>query len=598
MKKLIIFLFVLFFSVNAFPADHYILDGGSGDGSAWNNAWDALPAELVRGDTYYIADGEYPSYSFNDAADGTTLITVKKATIADHGTETGWDNAYGDGQAIFEKYWFFYTSYWLITGNGTHTTPSSTALDHGFKIKKESNCEQAVWQKISFESNDLNNITIAYTEFENCGSAYKYDCQELIYSLGTCTNIVIQYNYLHDFGAAILTRGWQNSTIEHNYFKDNWSQQGICNGESVSSDYEVDNIYRGNVFDNACNGSGCIVPGHGPGGGHVSTGTKIYNNIAFNFAGGGLLACGTAHVCNDFEVYNNTVAGATSQGGIADGLGTGGLAYNNLFFDCASVAYNIDTHDYSGFYSCSGTLPTEDHDVVVASPGDPFTDSVGGDYTLDVVGGALVIDAGKSDSPVTDTVLDDIIGTARPENSVYDIGAYETIVGGAVTGTIVADDMSENKMVSGAPRPTIDFTIYNDTLAAAGAPFNDYRQAVIDQCVSAVSDITEPNGWNAEILVDEVVTAITRESDTLMRWTLTANLAFAVGDSDGPITCTIPHEILVTATEDVVAAPSFTIYNEDPSEIYPTTGVGYSATGPAAGYSATGQAVGLPAEAP
>jgi len=37
-------------------ANHYILDGGSGDGSAWDNALDDLPAAFVRGDTYYVGD--------------------------------------------------------------------------------------------------------------------------------------------------------------------------------------------------------------------------------------------------------------------------------------------------------------------------------------------------------------------------------------------------------------------------------------------------------------------------------------------------------------------------------------------------------------
>ena len=69
--------------------------------SGGTGAYKALPATLVRGDTYYIADGSYPSYTVDDAVSGTIVITIKKATTSAHGTENGWDSSYGDGQAVF-----------------------------------------------------------------------------------------------------------------------------------------------------------------------------------------------------------------------------------------------------------------------------------------------------------------------------------------------------------------------------------------------------------------------------------------------------------------------------------------------------------------
>jgi hypothetical protein len=118
-------------------ANHYVLDGGSGDGSAWDNAWDVLPATLVRGDTYYIGDGSYAAYTFDDATSGATEITVKKATAADHGTETGWSSAYGDGTAEFVR-WVIRTDYWNF--NGQYGSLDGT---FGFRCKQtnsNSNC--------------------------------------------------------------------------------------------------------------------------------------------------------------------------------------------------------------------------------------------------------------------------------------------------------------------------------------------------------------------------------------------------------------------------------------------------------------------------
>ena len=71
---------------SAQAANHYVRAGatGSASGNDWTNAYTALPSSLIRGDTYYIADGSYAGYIFNTAASGTTLITIKKTVITDH----------------------------------------------------------------------------------------------------------------------------------------------------------------------------------------------------------------------------------------------------------------------------------------------------------------------------------------------------------------------------------------------------------------------------------------------------------------------------------------------------------------------------------
>ena len=81
----------------------YVRQGaaGSADGSDWTNAYTTLPATLTRDTTYWIADGSYSGYTFNDTASGSLVIRVKKATGSLHGTDTGWSSGYGDGQATF-----------------------------------------------------------------------------------------------------------------------------------------------------------------------------------------------------------------------------------------------------------------------------------------------------------------------------------------------------------------------------------------------------------------------------------------------------------------------------------------------------------------
>ena len=82
MKALLVFFLMSLAALPAQAATHYVRAGATDaqNGSDWTSAYSALPRTLVRGDTYYIASGSYPSYAFNDAQSGTLTITVKKAT--------------------------------------------------------------------------------------------------------------------------------------------------------------------------------------------------------------------------------------------------------------------------------------------------------------------------------------------------------------------------------------------------------------------------------------------------------------------------------------------------------------------------------------
>ena len=108
-------------TVSAEAANHYVRAGASGNGSDWANACadftgPCAEASLVRGDTYYVADGTYAPRTFSTPASNNLVITIKKATVSNHGTETGWDITYGNGQATFAGQIHFTTSNWVFDG--------------------------------------------------------------------------------------------------------------------------------------------------------------------------------------------------------------------------------------------------------------------------------------------------------------------------------------------------------------------------------------------------------------------------------------------------------------------------------------------------
>ncbi|MFZ2473204.1 MAG: hypothetical protein WAW52_14835, partial [Methanothrix sp.] len=103
-KILLTIIMVLIFTTSAFSANYYVRSGatGNGSGSDWINAYTSLPSTLSRGtdstgSIYYIGAGKYEGYHFSKTTapvDRTKVITIKKATVADHGTDTGWSAAY------------------------------------------------------------------------------------------------------------------------------------------------------------------------------------------------------------------------------------------------------------------------------------------------------------------------------------------------------------------------------------------------------------------------------------------------------------------------------------------------------------------------
>jgi len=94
---------------------HYVRAAASGknDGTDWTNAWRELPAVLQRGHVYFVAEGSYAGYVFDDPAAGTQPIRVLRATDLDHGTPTGWDATFGSGTATFGRLQFKTTYYEL-----------------------------------------------------------------------------------------------------------------------------------------------------------------------------------------------------------------------------------------------------------------------------------------------------------------------------------------------------------------------------------------------------------------------------------------------------------------------------------------------------
>lgn len=444
---------------NVSAANWHILQGGAGlkNGEDWSHALATLPASLVRGDTYYIADGEYASYTFDDAIDGAKLITVKKATASDHGADSGWDNSYGDSQAVFiasgstyQQGLNFKTGYYRLDGQ---VGSGSDRNAYGFKIipADTTHSEQLIGlPNLGYSSYQVDHITISHVAMINSGIGDGTKTKTGIYSLVSDSSlasydITIANNYFSGGHTNIgIVRG-HHWIVKDNYFADNWSSAN-AHGQQITAGISDDLIFSGNIFVNT---AVYAISAHRYGAvGKINYRWKIYNNIMIgkgesdetdlNMFVGNSTVSETDNVIQ-WQVHHNTMIdvdftnasrGFIYPGVLSDVTDDKSYAYNNLFYNCVgprSDNYGATAggivHDNNGYLACTGTINSADEtasqrDDIAA---DPFINAVVGDYHPKI--GTAPINNGKSDLGADYAY--DFSGTLRGGSP--DIGAYEYV---------------------------------------------------------------------------------------------------------------------------------------------------------------------------
>ncbi len=396
-------------SSSSFAAIHYVRSGagGTGSGKDWTNAYTKLPATLVRGDTYYVADGNYSSYNFDDGLSGTTYITVKKATAADHGTDTGWDNSYGDGTAHFGPLTF--TAGYVVFDGQKGTGKSS---DYGFKVAYSGTANGIVLVRLK---QYVSHVKIHHTEMQHAG-AYGDNWHDIIHvKEGGNSHLHISHSYLHDVGRMVFWIGDLSDSIFENLYIARNDSTSAEHAEGLGAKGCDRIIFRNSVWEDI-EGTGIMVLGW-------CEDWEIYGNTFFHTPGfSGAIGNGTIATWQEIynknvKVHNNTFVGI--KGTIA-GLNfpgtssTGNEAYNNLWHGCQRVGTAGFTHDYN--YFSDNVWATSEPNGQYAS-GSPFVDVSRYDFRLQ--------EATKAGKTLADMYGTDMTGNTRGGDGVWDRGAME-----------------------------------------------------------------------------------------------------------------------------------------------------------------------------
>lgn len=402
---------------------------GANNGSDWNNAYTALPATLVRGTIYYIADGGYSGRTFNTATSGSTYITIKKATVSDHGTSTGWSDSYGDGQATFSSGLDFESSYWIfdgVTGGG----PGSWSTGYGFKITETNDASAII--RTGWSAN-VDYITVKHVDMQGKGSvstsggAYSNDGLAIYGNSWTFSpsNITLSYNWLHGIGRCPIftTMGGGNYLFEYLYISSYFASDPVHSEVISTSGVSGDMTFRNSLITDIQGTGGLMWDNHTATSAHF----YIYGNVFYKPSGvswggsnaviGGWTGAGSED-CRGLRVYNNSfvninanIFGINNMYRYSDNI-----VENNLFYNASSPDYTIiGTHDYNHYINSGGTH-SESHGTSATS-GDPFVNYVALNFSL-----TSATSAGTTLSSPNNL---DPLGNTRGADGVWDRGAFE-----------------------------------------------------------------------------------------------------------------------------------------------------------------------------
>lgn len=390
--RLLLSIFLLA-SLTSFAATKHLRPGASGTGSGdnWTDAYTtaaALAAGLGRGDVGYVAAGTCGSATFNVAASGSTWIVIKRATVAEHGSETGWDNSYATGQAVWGDVQFTDTSYYIWDGI-TGATWATTG--HGFKVDGFPGGEHVI-------VNNSTNIIIAHCEVQ--GSADNMVGEDGFQIYFTTSDVTISNCYVYDSGnCPVQTVTAINFRFHHNRTGKFYSDEAV-HGEILSATSPTVNMYwahnlhtyivssGGVQIDTAVDGSaevagnvfaegfvdGVWVGNQGCIGGWTGANLEKYRNV---------------------NVHNNTFVNVTIPVlGTAPTNFTANIAKNNVFDNCDQEV-SFDKYATHGWNHYANMAATPGDDDASTSTGTYFVNAAGLDFTPIVgnLGDAVFIDA-------------------------------------------------------------------------------------------------------------------------------------------------------------------------------------------------------------
>lgn len=341
---------------------HYIRSnaGGANDGSSWQDAWTRVPESLERGHTYYFADGAYPAALFSDTEQTTAFIYLKKATPDNHGSDMGWSNAYGDGQAVFSAG----DGIILTFENGYYDFDGQTGAGtsgHGFKTEAVSDAlTYSIMTDSTYKMGINSYINIYHTEMQlaGCERTAATGSGRGFQVRGVLSNSILSHVYIHDLpGIPIYyVNNSYGNIIEYSHVSRNHSDP-VSHAEAIQTHSGAEyNIVRYSFWEDI-EGTAIL---------RLKNDWDVYGNV-FHYSpqyphygqNGTGIGQGVVGGTGNLRFYNNTIEGIHYGYNAAYyNTGRGNESFNNIWVNCTRIRF-VDSQgsaptytDYNGLYDC------------------------------------------------------------------------------------------------------------------------------------------------------------------------------------------------------------------------------------------------------
>lgn len=440
--KIVLFVLLIPFAANA--ADYtnfgktirYIRPDatGAGTGLNWTDAYTTIPSSLTRDYIYMLADGSYGAYTFNDAESGTERIYIVKATTDDHGTNTGWDDSYGDGEALFQssdgENWEVQSEYWTFDGQ------KRDSWDGGYGIRLTNTTPMTQTSIKVVDARNVDHVSFYYVDMGNRGEKLADGDGDDGYYGVDCNNVIISHCYIHDISRNGIVWNGDNLLFEHSLMKKVDGVVGVhAQGLQVfgaSNNMTV----RNNVFDSV-SGTAVIAVAWGMDGMYVHGNVFYSSDISYTTSPATIVDISEANEIGitNALVFNNTFYGYDNTTGHAGMT----IAYtpdpstnrftNNLFVNCDDIAVDGDdmvvgyNHYVSSVFAYGSEAEATDS---VYTESDVFINPSVYDFSLKP-GVTAIDDALTLGTPYSyvDGYESDIYGAVRGYDGTWDVGAAE-----------------------------------------------------------------------------------------------------------------------------------------------------------------------------
>jgi hypothetical protein len=388
-----------------------------------------LPSSLERDTVYWLGAGNYGAYTFDDGASGQMGITVRKATAQAHGGDTGWNAAYGSGQAVFGPLRFDGSRYTLDGGEpsglrtvgqtgtnatvhvgGSHIVLRHVEIDGGLEKSNETQTAGGC---------NGSNVRGDYVVFDRCEIHNAADDGIEIHA---ADHIKVLYSKIHDLHACGTDAPCSGPC--YNGHSDGLELSGVSDIELIGN----------MVYD--VRSTAALIMGNFTGSDNYDL--VAYNNVFYTPDAGFAVYLQDLHRA---KVHNNIIWGKTQgdrYGGLSMGPSITDLEmYNNIILNInyshMGASHDPTHHDLD--YNLFGMINSGEYQAntndLVADPrfaGIPMSsnagDHKGSNLKLEdfVPAASEAIDTGTVSGSVP---AYDIVGEERPQGGATDRGVFE-----------------------------------------------------------------------------------------------------------------------------------------------------------------------------